>query len=105
MASFTAEQRTKEVGIRKVLGASVSNVVLLFSKEFTLLVIIGFIVAVPIAWYVLSGWLQEFAYHIPLGYAVFIFAGLVSLAIAWLTVSYQAIKVGLTNPSDTLRYE
>ncbi|MCG8603430.1 ABC transporter permease [bacterium] len=105
LASFTAEQRTKEVGIRKVLGASIGNIILLISKEFSWLVLIGFIVAAPIAWYFMSGWLQEFAYHISLGLGVFFLAGLASLVIAWLTVSYQATKVALTNPANALRYE
>jgi putative ABC transport system permease protein len=105
LASFTAEQRTKEVGIRKVLGASIGNIILLISKEFSWLVLIGFAVASPIAWYFMSGWLQEFAYHVSLGLGVFFLAGFVSLAIAWLTVSYQATKVALTNPANALRYE
>ncbi|MCH8128087.1 ABC transporter permease [candidate division KSB1 bacterium] len=105
LASFTAEQRTKEVGIRKVLGASVSNIILLMSKEFTWLVLFAFIVAAPFAWYVMDQWLQEFAYHVPLGLGTFFLAGLISILIAWLTVSYQATKIALTNPVNALHYE
>ena len=105
LASFTAEQRTKEVGIRKVLGATVSNIIVLISREFTWLVLLSFLVAVPIAWYVMEQWLQNFAYHVQLGFAVFALSGFAALFIAWLTVSYQAIKVALTNPSEALRYE
>lgn len=105
LASFTAEQRTKEVGIRKVLGASVSNIILLISREFTWLVLISFVVASPIAWYIMDRWLQEFAYHASMGIGIFVFAGLVSIVIAWLTVSYQATKVALTNPANALHYE
>lgn len=105
LASFTAEQRTKEVGIRKVLGATIGNLTLLITKEFTWLVLIAFVFAAPVAWYFMDKWLQEFAYHISLGAGIFIFSGLVCLIIAWLTVSYQAIKVALTNPADALRYE
>ena len=105
LASFTAEQRTKEVGIRKVLGATVSNLTLLITREFTWLVLIAFVLAAPGAWYFMDKWLQDFAYHISLGAGIFIISGLVCLVIAWLTVSYQAIKVALTNPADALRYE
>lgn len=105
LASFTAEQRTKEVGIRKVLGATVRNIILMISKEFTWLVLIAFLLASPIAWYIMENWLQGFAYHVTLGIGVFILAGLAALIIAWLTVSYQATKVALTNPAKALRYE
>lgn len=105
LASFTAEQRTKEVGVRKVLGATVSNIVLLLSREFTWLVLIAFVVSAPIAWYFMSSWLQNFAYHVSLSVDIFVLAGIAALVIAWVTVSYQATKVALTNPVKALRYE
>jgi len=105
LASFTAEQRTKEVGIRKVLGASVPKIILMISKEFTLLVLVAFLLASPVAWFVMGGWLQNFSYHVKLGIGIFALTGLVSLCIAWLTVSFQAAKVALTNPAESLRHE
>jgi putative ABC transport system permease protein len=105
LASFTTEQRTKEIGIRKVLGASVPNIILMLSNGFTRLVLISFIVAAPMAWWAMNKWLQNFAYHQPLGPGVFIGAGLLALGIAWLTVSYQALKAALANPVEALRYE
>ncbi len=105
LASFTAEQRTKEIGIRKILGASIPNLVILLSKEFIRLVAISFALAAPLAYHVMTGWLNDFAYHTSLGWRVFVFAGILSLIIACLTVSYQAIKVALANPVESLRYE
>ena len=105
LASFTAEQKKKEVGIRKVLGASSVNIIMLLSREFTWLIIIAFIVASPIAWYTMNGWLQDFAYHIPLNVGVFIFAGLMSLLIAWVTVSLQTARAALANPIDSIQQE
>jgi putative ABC transport system permease protein len=105
LASFTAEQRTKEVGVRKVLGATVSNIIFLLSREFTWLVLIAFVISAPIAWYFMSGWLQNFAYHVSLSAGIFVLAGITALVIAWMTVSYQATKVALTNPAKALRYE
>jgi putative ABC transport system permease protein len=105
LASFTAEQRTKEVGIRKVLGATETNLILLITKEFTLLVIISFVFAAPVAWYFMNNWLQNFAYHVGLSAGTFILAGLLCLIIAWLTVGLQALKVAFKNPIDALRYE
>jgi putative ABC transport system permease protein len=105
LATFTAEQRTKEIGVRKVLGASVSSVTLLLSRDFTKLVLIGFIVAAPLAYYAMQRWLQEFAYRTEIGAGVFLLSGLLALVIAWLTVSYQSIKAALANPVESLRYE
>jgi len=105
LASFTAEQRTKEIGIRKVLGASIPEILLLLSKEFTRLVAIAFVVALPFAYISMNSWLQNFAYRIDIGALTFIFAGVVTIAIALMTVSYQAIKAALANPVEALRYE
>jgi len=105
LASFTAEQRTKEIGIRKVLGASVHGIVILLSKEFTKWVLVANIVAWPVAYYVMNKWLQYFAYRINVGVWIFILAGALALIIALLTVSYQAIKSALANPVEALRYE
>ena len=105
LASFIAEQRTKEIGVRKVLGASVQGIVLLLSKDFTILVGIAFLLAAPLAYFAMQHWLQDFAYRTDLPLGVFILAGLLALLIAWLTVSYQAMKAALTNPVEALRYE
>lgn len=105
LASFTAEQRTKEIGIRKVLGASVSGIVVLLSREFTKWVAIASIIAWPIAYFVMYKWLQNFVYRASISWWTFLLAGVVALAIALLTVSYQSIKAALANPVDSLRYE
>ncbi|MBA4849339.1 ABC transporter permease [Emticicia sp. BO119] len=105
LATFTAEQRTKEVGIRKVLGASVSSLVALLSKEFLQLVGIAIIIAIPIAWYALNEWLKNFAYHIDLEWWMFALAGLLAIFIALATVSFQAIKAALVNPVKSLKSE
>ena len=105
LASFTAQRRIKEIGIRKVLGASVSNLVLMLSKEFAILVGIANLIAWPIAYYAMNRWLQDFAYRIDLGIWAFVLSGFLALFIALTTVSYQAWKVARTNPVDALRYE
>ncbi len=105
LSAFTAGQRTKEIGIRKVLGASVPAVVLLLSKDFTKLVLIALVLAIPVAWYLMDSWLSGFAYRIDIGVDSFIVAGIVALAIAWLTVSYQSIKAAIVNPVNSLRRE
>ncbi|MDQ1352146.1 MAG: putative transport system permease protein [Acidobacteriota bacterium] len=105
LAAFTAEQRTKEIGIRKVLGASASEIVLLLSKEFTRWVLLANIVAWPIAWYAMHKWLQSFAYRITILPWPFILAGLLAFLIALLTVSYKAIRAAAVNPVNALRYE
>ena len=105
LVSFMATQRVKEVGIRKVLGASVGNIVYLFSREFTLLIIISFVIAGPLAWYLMNGWLQDFEYRIKLGAGIFLLAIAGSVVIAWLTVGYRAIRAALTNPVKSLRSE
>ena len=105
LASFTAEQRTKEIGIRKVMGASVSSVSALLSKEFMILVGISFVVAAGLAWYAMDNWLSTFAYRIELGIGVFLIGGVLAAGIAWLTVSFHFIRAARSNPSDSLRYE
>ncbi|MCP4728129.1 MAG: FtsX-like permease family protein, partial [bacterium] len=92
LVSFTAEQKTKEIGIRKVLGASVGSVIKLISKEFLILIVLANLISIPIAWYAMDQWLQKFAYHTDLEVSVFLFAGGIAILIAFLTVSYQSIK-------------
>ena len=105
LASFTAEQRTKEIGIRKILGASVSGVALLLSKEFTKWVLIANAIAWPIAYFALRFWLQGFAYRTDLTLTAFIVSMAISFFISLLTVSYQAVRTAIANPVDSLRYE
>jgi ABC-type antimicrobial peptide transport system permease subunit len=105
LASYTVEQKSKEYGIRKVFGASVSRLFFIASRDFLILVIIAFIISVPIAWFWMKQWLNEFAYHIELSWMVFLTSGVLALFIALITVSYQAGKVGLINPAKTLRAE
>lgn len=105
LAAFTSEQRTKEIGIRKALGASSAGLVVLLSKEFTRLVIIAFIPAAALGWYISNQWLDSFAYRIAVDPTVLVLSGVVSIVIAWLTVSYQAIKAAASNPVNSLRYE
>ncbi|MVM34011.1 FtsX-like permease family protein [Spirosoma sp. HMF4905] len=105
LAAFTAEQRTKEIGVRKVLGASVTNIVGLLSKGFLKPVLVAIGLASPIAWWAMNQWLQDFAYRITIEWWVFVLAGLVAVGIAVLTVSFQSIKAALVNPVKSLRSE
>jgi len=105
LAAYTAERKTKEIGIRKVLGASVSSIVALLSKDFLALVLIAFIIASPVAWYLMHKWLQDFAYRINIGIWVFVLAAVIALCIAMLTISIQAIKAAMANPIKSLRTE
>jgi putative ABC transport system permease protein len=105
LATFTAEARTKEIGIRKVLGASVTQIVQLLSKDFLRLVILGIVIASPIAYWAMNKWLQDFAYRINIEWWIFALAGVVAIVIALLTVSYQSIKAALANPVKSLRTE
>jgi putative ABC transport system permease protein len=105
MASFTAEQRTKEIGIRKVLGASVPGIVRLLAKEFVLLVIAANLIALPVAYFAMNRWLQSFAYRMDIHPMIFVLSAALALTVAMITVSYQAIRAALANPVDSLRYE
>ncbi|MBA3683462.1 MAG: FtsX-like permease family protein [Bacteroidetes bacterium] len=105
LISFMAVQKTKEVGIRKVLGASVSSIVYLFSKEFTLLIGIAFIIAAPVAWYFMNEWLQNFVFRTNIGIGVFITAILTSMFVAFIAVGYKAIRAAVANPVKSLRTE
>ena len=105
LAAYTANLRTKEIGIRKVLGASEGGIVVLLSRDFTKLIVIAFILATPFAWYMMDTWLQNFAYRIQLGVGIFLFAGVIALLIAWITVSYQSIKAAIVNPVKSLKNE
>jgi len=105
LASFMAAQRIKEVGIRKVLGATAGNIVYMFSKEFILLIAIAFAIAAPIAWYFMNQWLQNYAYRINIGWWVFAAGGLAAIIIALITISFQAIKAAIANPVKSLRTE
>ena len=105
LAAYAAEQRTKEIGIRKVLGANVSNIVGMLSKDFIVLVLIAILVAVPIAWYFMHQWLQGFAYHQSVQWWIIAAAGFGAILIAFVTISFQSVKAALTNPVKSLRSE
>ncbi len=105
LAAFAAEQRTKEIGIRKVMGATIPNIIRLLSTEFVKLVLIANAIAWPVAYFGMKRWLQDFAYHIDMNFAIFLLAGILVFVIALLTVSFQAIKVAIANPVDALKYE
>lgn len=105
LAAFTAQQRTKEIGVRKVMGASVGGIIVLLSKEFTRLVLVAIVIAAPVAYYGMTTWLEDFPYQVAVGPGVFLLAGLLALLIAFATVSYQSIKAAVANPIKSLRYE
>jgi len=105
LTAFMTEQRKKEIGVRKVLGASVSGIIMLLSKDFSRLILIAFILVVPLAWYAMNQWLADFAYQVNISPFVFVGAGLVVLIIAFTSVFYQALKAAVVNPSETLRNE
>jgi putative ABC transport system permease protein len=105
LALFTAEKRAKEIGIRKILGASVTNIAVMLSKHFITLVILALLIASPVAWYFMNEWLQGFAYRITISWWVFVLAGVAAILIALLTISFQAIKAAIENPVKSLRTE
>jgi len=105
LATFAAQQRVKEIGIRKVLGASVSNLIGLLSTDFLKLVIIALILAIPLAWFAMNKWLQDFAYRINIDWWVFVIAAAITVLIAWITISVQAFKAAVANPVKSLRTE
>ena len=105
LVSFMAVQKTKEIGVRKVLGASVKNIVYLFSKEFTILILVASFIAVPVAWYVMNHWLENFTFRIKMNAWIFIIAVLISVFIAWIAVGFKSIKAALANPVKSLRSE
>jgi len=105
LAAFSAEQRVKEIGIRKVLGASASNIVTLLSGNFVKLIILSLLIAGPVAWWVMNKWLEDFAYRISIGWLVFVIAGASAIIIAMITVSFHAIRAAVANPVAALRSE
>ncbi|MBX2911931.1 MAG: ABC transporter permease [Cyclobacteriaceae bacterium] len=105
LATFNTLQRVKEIGIRKVLGASVASILRLLSKEIVVLILVANLIAWPVAWYFMNKWLDTFAYHVDMGLLVYLLAGAVAVLVALVTVSSQTIKAAMTNPSNTLRYE
>jgi putative ABC transport system permease protein len=105
LAMFTAQQRVKEIGVRKVLGASVAGITSMLSKDFLKLVFISILIASPIAWWVMDKWLADFAYRTPITWWIFLLAGILALLIALITVSFQAVKAAIANPVRSLRTE
>jgi len=105
LAAYTAEQRTKEIGVRKVLGASVLNIMALLAKGFITLVVIAFVIAAPLAWLFMNNWLQNFAYRVNIEWWMFFIAGLLAVVFAFATVSFQSIKAAVANPVKSLRTE
>jgi putative ABC transport system permease protein len=105
LTSFALEQRKKEIGIRKVLGASAGKVLLILGREFVFCVLVADVIAWPIAYFMMSGWLRNFAYRIGVGLEIFVFSSLLTLAIALATVFFQSFRAATSNPTDSLRYE
>jgi putative ABC transport system permease protein len=105
LAAFTVKQKVKEIGVRKVLGATVFNIVALVSNDFMSLVAVSFVIASPIAWYGMNKWLQNFAYRISIEWWMFLLSGGLALIIAYLTIGFQSIKAAIANPVNSLRSE
>jgi ABC-type antimicrobial peptide transport system permease subunit len=105
LASFTSEQRTKEISIRKVLGASEIKLAVLLCREFLFFVLVSNVLAIPFGYYAMNMWLQDFSYRTGIGYMIFVYSAVIALFIALLTVSYQAIKASIANPVNALKYE
>ncbi|MEL6852417.1 MAG: FtsX-like permease family protein, partial [Bacteroidota bacterium] len=105
LATFAAERRMKEIGVRKVLGASVENIVGLLSREFIILIVIALVISTPLAWYAMTQWLQNFHYHIDMPWWVFLVAGILAILVAAATISWQAIQAARSNPVKALRMD
>jgi len=105
LAAYTAQVRTREIGVRKVLGASVAGIIGLLAKDFLKLVFIAIAIATPLAWYAMNNWLQDFAYKIAIGWQIFLLSGCIAILIAVITISFQSIKASLANPVHSLRTE
>lgn len=105
LVTYAAEQRTKEISIRKVLGASVSNIIQLLAKDFIILVLLAIVIAIPVSWWTMNKWLEDFAYKINISVWVFLIAGFIAIAIALLTISFQSVKAAMSNPVESLRTE
>jgi len=105
LATYMAQNRIKEIGVRKVLGASVTNITALLSKDFLKLVVLSLIIASPVAWFAMYKWLEGFNYHTPINWWIFLMAGFLAIMIALITVSYQAVRAALSNPAKSLRTE
>jgi putative ABC transport system permease protein len=105
LSSFAAAQRTKEIGVRKVLGASIREIVIMLTGEFAGLVLLANVIAWPMAYLVMQGWLRSFAYRIDLTWDIFLLSGFIAMAVALMTVSQQTIKAAVSSPVDALRYE
>ena len=105
LSAFTISQRVREIGIRKVLGASVQDIVLTLSKDFMALVLVATVIAFPVAWYAMNHWLDDFAYRISITWTVFVLAGVIAAVVAFLTISIQAVKAAVANPIKSLRTE
>jgi ABC-type antimicrobial peptide transport system permease subunit len=105
LAAYTAETRIREIGVRKVLGATVTSIATLLTRDFILLVLIAFLIAAPVAWFVMNNWLLNYGYRVSIGWDTFALSGLLAVAIAAITVSYQSVKAALANPVKSLRTE
>jgi putative ABC transport system permease protein len=105
LAMFTTERRTKEIGIRKVLGASIVNITTMISSEFVKLVMISLVFSIPIAWWAMRKWLEDFAYHVDMEWWMFALAGLLTIVITFMTVSFQSMKAAMANPVESLKNE